>query len=81
MMHEEDERPPNEKPQAYHFSFTYNGCKFCLLTLLQFLLSPNAYSKDDVCKVVVSFAKDPVLVVTIEIVRYCTKMSTKKCET
>ena len=31
-MHEEDERPPNEKSHAYHFSITYNGCDFCLLT-------------------------------------------------
>ena len=32
MMHEEDERPPNEKSHAYHFSIIYNGCDFCLLT-------------------------------------------------
>ena len=32
MMHEEDERPPNQKSHAYHFSITYNGCDFCLLT-------------------------------------------------
>ena len=32
MLHEEDERPPNEKLHAYHFSITYNGCYFCLLT-------------------------------------------------
>ena len=32
MMHEEDERPPNDKSHAYHFSFTDNGCDFCLLT-------------------------------------------------
>ena len=32
MMHEEEERPPNEKSHAYHFSITYNGCDFCLLT-------------------------------------------------
>ena len=25
MMHEEDERPPNEKSHAYHFNITYNG--------------------------------------------------------
>ena len=31
-MHEKDERPPNEKARAYHFSITYNGCDFCLLT-------------------------------------------------
>ena len=32
MMHEEDERLPNEKSHAYHFSITYNRCDFCLLT-------------------------------------------------
>ena len=32
MMHEENERPPNEKSNAYHFSITYNGWDFCLLT-------------------------------------------------
>ena len=32
MLHEEDERPPNEESHAYHFSFTYNGCEFRLLT-------------------------------------------------
>ena len=31
-MHEEDERSPNEKSHAYHFSITYKGCGFCLLT-------------------------------------------------
>ena len=62
-MHEEDERPPNDKSHAYHFSFTDNGCDFCLLPLLQVLLSPNAYLKDGVCKFVVSFAYDHVLVI------------------
>ena len=42
------------------------------------LLSPNAYLKDCVCKFVVLFSWDPVLVIAIEIVRYYTKMSTKK---
>ena len=32
VMHNEDERPRNEKSHAYHFSITYNGCDFCLLT-------------------------------------------------
>ena len=68
-MHEEDVRPPNEKSHAYYFSLTYNGFDFCLLTT-------NAYLKEGVCKFVVSFALDPVLVLAIEIVRYCTKMST-----
>ena len=31
-MHEEDVRPPNEILHAYHFSITYNGCEFDLLT-------------------------------------------------
>ena len=53
-MHAEDERPPNEKLHAYHFSITYNGCEFCLLG--KFLLSPNAYLKDGVRKFLVSFA-------------------------
>ena len=44
MMHEEYERPPNEKSHAYHFSITYNGCDFCW-HLLQFLLYPDAYLK------------------------------------
>ena len=48
MMHEEDERPPNENLHAYHFSITYNGCDFAYRPLQQFLLSPNAYSKDGV---------------------------------
>ena len=32
VMHNEDERPRTEKSHAYHFSITYNGCDFCLLT-------------------------------------------------
>ena len=55
-MLEEDERPPNEKSHANHFSITYNGCEFCLLTPPAILARPNAYLKDDVCKFVVSFA-------------------------
>ena len=54
---------------------------FAYWPLLQFLLSPNAYLKDGVCKLVVLFAWDPVLDIAIEIVRYCTEMSTKRCET
>ena len=49
---------------------------FVYRPLLKFLLSPNAYLKDGVCKFVVSFAKDPVLVIAIKIVLYCAKMST-----
>ena len=58
-MHEEDVRSPNEKSHAYHLALLTNGCDFYLLTPpppLQFLLSPNAYLKDGVCKFVVSFA-------------------------
>ena len=32
MMHEEHEEPPNDKSHACHFSVTYKGCDFCLLT-------------------------------------------------
>ena len=32
IVHEEDARPTNEKSHAYHYSITYNGCDFCLLT-------------------------------------------------
>ena len=31
-MHNENERPLDENSQNYHFSTTYNGCEFCLLT-------------------------------------------------
>ena len=36
---------------------------FAYLPFLQFFISPNAYLKDGVCKFVVSFAEDPVLVI------------------
>ena len=55
-MHEEDERPPNEKSHAYHFSITYNGGDFCLLTTPAILALPIAHLKDGICKFVVSFA-------------------------
>ena len=54
------------------------GVIFGYWPLLQFLLSLKACLKDGVCKFVVSFAWDSVLVIAIEIVRYCTKMSPKK---
>ena len=54
------------------------GVIFAFWPLLQFLLSPNAYLKDGVCKFVVSFASNLVLVIALEIVRYCTKRITKK---
>ena len=31
-MNEEDERPPNGKSHAYHFSISNKECVFCLLT-------------------------------------------------
>ena len=45
MMHEEDERPPNKKSHAYHFSITYNGCDFCLLTPYALLALPKCLFK------------------------------------
>ena len=45
MMHEEDERPPNKKSHAYHFSITYNGCDFCLLTPYGLLALPKCLFK------------------------------------
>ena len=44
-MHEEDERPPNEKSHAYHFSITYNGCEFCFLTPLAIFALPESLFK------------------------------------
>ena len=44
-MHEEDERPPNEKSHAYHFSIAYNGCEFCLLTPPAILALPKCIFK------------------------------------
>ena len=55
-MHEEDERPPNEKSHAYHFSITYNGCEFCLLAPPAILALSKGIFKDGVCTFVVSFA-------------------------
>ena len=45
MMNEEDVRPPNEKSHAYHFSITYNGCEFCLLTPPAILALPKSLFK------------------------------------
>ena len=45
MMHEEDERPQNKKSHAYHFSITYNGCDFCLLTSSAILALPKCLFK------------------------------------
>ena len=79
MMQKEDDRPPNENHMLIILALLTTDVIFAYWPLLQFLLSPNAFLKDGVCKFVVSFALDPVLV--IEIVRYCTKMSTKRCKT
>ena len=56
MMHEEDVRSSNEKPHAYHLALLTMDVILAYWPLLQFLLSPNAYLKDGVCKFVVSFA-------------------------
>ena len=77
-MHEEDDRPPNEKSHAYHFIISYNGWDFCLLTPSAICALLNEYLKDGVLNFVVSFAYDHVLVIAIEINRHCTKMSAKK---
>ena len=76
-MYGEDLRPPNEKSHAYHFSISYNGCEFYLLTPPAILALPKCLFKGCLFKFVVSFALDPGLVIVIGIVRYCTKMSTK----
>ena len=44
-MHEEDERPQNEKSHPYHLSITYNGCDFCGLTLPAILALPKCLFK------------------------------------
>ena len=41
----EDERPPNEKSHAYHFSITYHGCDFRLLTPPAILALPKCIFK------------------------------------
>ena len=45
MMHVEDERQPKEKSHVYHFSITYNGCDFCLLTPSAILALPKCLFK------------------------------------
>ena len=56
MMHEGDVRPPNEKSHAYYLALLTTDVIFAYWPLPQFLLSPNAYLKDGVCKFVVSFS-------------------------
>ena len=41
---------------------------FAYWPLLQLFLSQNAYLRDGVCKFVVAFPQDPVLVITIDII-------------
>ena len=45
MMYEVDERPPNDKSYACHFSITYNECDFCLLTPFAILALPKCLFK------------------------------------
>ena len=47
-MHEEDERPPNEKSHAIISALLTTDVIFAYWPLLQFLLSPNVYLKDGV---------------------------------
>ena len=44
-MHEEDERPPNEKSHAYYFSITFNECEFFLLTPPSIIALPKCLFK------------------------------------
>ena len=60
-------------PNDCLFCSTLNECEFCLLTPSVIVALPNAYLRDDVCKFVVSFPLDPVLVNTIKIIQYRTK--------
>ena len=55
MMPEEDERPSNEKSHAIILALRTTDVIFAYWPLLQFLLYPNAYLKDGVCKFGVSF--------------------------
>ena len=55
-MHEEEERPPNETLMLIILAVLTTDVIFAYWPLLQFLLSPYAYLKDGVCKIVVSFA-------------------------
>ena len=77
MMHEEDERPPNEKSHAYHFSITYNGCDFCLLTPSAILALPKCLFKGCRLKFRGFTCLRSCSVIALEIDWHCTKMSTK----
>ena len=50
---------------------------FAYWPLLQFLLSKNAYLKDGVCKFMVSFAWDHVLVIAIELFDFAKRWAQK----
>ena len=56
MMHEEDVRQPNKNQMLTILALLTTDVNFAYWPLFQFLLSPNAYLKDGVCKFVVSFA-------------------------
>ena len=45
MRHEEDVTPPNEKSHAYHFSITFKGCEFDLLSPAAILALPKCIFK------------------------------------
>ena len=44
-MHEDGDKPLNEKAHAYNFSLTYNGWGFCLLTPPAILALPKCLFK------------------------------------
>ena len=53
---------------------------FAYWFLLQFLLSPNAYLKNGVCKLVVSFAWDTVLAIAIELFNIAQRWAQKNAK-
>ena len=55
MMYEEDVRPPNKNHMLIILALLTTDVILAYWPLLQFLLSPNAYLKDGVCKFMVSF--------------------------
>ena len=75
-MHEEDERPPNEKSHAYHLRITYNGCDF-FTDPPAILALPKCLFKGWRLKFCGFNCEDPVLVIAIETDRHCTTMRTK----
>ena len=74
-MHEKGERIPY---MPAIFASLTTDVNFAYWPILQLLLSPNAYLKDDV----VSCTLYPVLVIAmIEIIQYCTKVSKQRYKT